>query len=232
MSALTPELVAEINRPPDQRSSKFRSYVAEKIALEEALVPQMSVAAEQEEHFLGQIERFDLREEDLRNKRILDLGCGREGYFVREVLKRNLTEEIYGLDINIRRWRLESVMRAHLIRGTYDNSFPLSDFDYIVSHASASLAIYVSLIQTKRIILHALDALRSGGQIRLYPVDQPSPFTLWKEIKQGYERWVYLLGSLSRQTGIRYELRPVDIYIAPCDKGDVYLQHVVIIHKP
>jgi len=227
-------LVEQINLPKDKRSERFNELV-ERIHREKKAIEMETETTPEESRrrtFQRYLKGLDLTEEMLRGKRILDLGCGDEGEFIQECLNKNLTEEIYGLDVEIDPEEDEEGLGQHLIRGDFEQELPIGENDLIISVGAVEAPWSEDSTQTnpEKTIREALKAIKDDGEIRIWSVRKMPEELSDSALAYGEKRWCEILKKLSEEGLIDYELRPVDISVAGRDK-DVWLDRVLIIRK-
>lgn len=223
-------LEREISLTEEKWSERFRNYVKEKYQERLAKVPERSQMEQRRRSFLRYLKGLDLSVEDIKGKRILDLGCG-EGEFVKECFDKGISDQVYGLDIELDLKEMEYRYRAHFIDGDFEQKFPMASLDLVVSvgavEAPSEGKITRNPLKTLKL---ALDALKPSGEIRIYPMRKAPPGSELPGIEQSQKEWSDILENLSLQQIIDYELRPIDIVVAG-KKPDVWLEQVLIIKK-
>jgi len=145
----------------------------------------------QEKNFNWYLEDFGLKTEDLKDKKILDIGSGTIPKFVSYCLENNITDQIYAVD----RWSFgkERSFYTQEGRDQYNQSYldefparsnfiqaegkklPISKelkFDYIFMRASIDQEQ-----DTDGLIHEVLSYLGSGGQLRIAPLHKDWPET-------------------------------------------------------
>src|SRR3989344_6916680 len=95
-----------------------------------------SPEALRQETFERYVRGLGLSEEDLKGKRILDLGC-HEGEFVEQLIKENITPEAYGLEAN-EEVAIKEDLEDHILRGNFAKELPKENLDYVVSLGAVS----------------------------------------------------------------------------------------------
>lgn len=177
-----------------------------------------------------------LKEEQLKGKRILDLGCGSDGYFIRYLLKYGITSEAYGLDLGIDEKLIEPEHLGHFYQGEYRGEFPVKDLDYIISRAAVSKDLLGSEFMkekfniVKNIISNCLAVLKEDEEIRFSPILKASVATPDGLGKGDRENWNKFLKEIAEELKIEYEFKPVSVGVATRD-NDIFLRYVLIIRK-
>jgi len=217
-------LAEQISLPEKSWSQEFKDYVGKKYQEGKEPIPERSPEKEQHLTFERYLKGLDLKEEDLKNKRILDLGCGEKGEFVRECLKRRLTAEAFGLDLKVR-------PKERFIQGDFEKKIPLGNLDYIISFGGIEAPASVEdVCDPKKTLENALNSLKQDGEIRIYPLRKAPPESELKGIEFSRKKWQEILEGLSLKGKIEYELRPIDIRVSG-KKPDVWLEEILIIKK-
>lgn len=240
-------LEEQINLPPEKWDQKFKKLIDElikenqerlkregKIARGEPVEekPPMSL----EESSKVYLSYLDLNEEQLKGKRILDLGCGSDGHFIRYLLQNGITSKAYGLDLEIDENLIEPEYRTHFYQGDYREEFPVKDLDYIISRAAISTEFLGSKFMeekfniVKDIISNCLAALKEDGEIRFSPILKASVATPDGLGKGHKENWDKCLKEIAEELKIEYEFQPVSVGVAT-RYNDIFLRYVLIIRK-
>lgn len=224
-------LAEQIVLPPEDWSAEFKAYVERRYEQDHQDIPEQAPEEIRERILQRYIKSLDLREEDLKDKRILDLGCGEEGEFVRELLDRHITSEAYGLDAQIQQEALADEYREHLHRGNFEQEFPGEDYDYIVSMGALEAPSEERGQENPEQTLHlALQALKEDGEIKVYPIRKPSQQGYMPGLEYSEKRWEEILKHLSSNKDIEWELKPMEIKVAGKNR-DVWLEQLLIIRK-
>jgi len=184
-----------------------------------------------EETFQRYLAGLDLDVEQLRDKKILDLGCGEEGEFVEKLLDDGITKEIYGLDSAMNFDNVDEKYKEHLLQGDFQKEFPLKDLDYVISVGAVEPALEEQETRDpKQTILAALEALKDAGEIRIFPVRNAAPDSGLEGIIESRKKWLETLDNLSSQGLIDYELKPIQTKES-VNKTDKWIEEVLIIRK-
>ena len=86
-------LTEQISLPSEEWSEDFKKYVDEKYEKGKREILDRSPEKQRKHDFERYLKGLDLNIEDLKDKKILDLGCGEEGSFVKECLNKKITKE-------------------------------------------------------------------------------------------------------------------------------------------
>lgn len=229
-------LLEQIELPETEWQEEFEKYLKQKVKEKDEIKRQLQRKIERsekevrEQEFQRYLKGLDLEIKNLRRKRILDLGCG-EGNFVKECLRRGITDQIYGLDIRLDFREIEKEYQGYFIRSDFEKDLPLSNLDLIISVGALEAREEGSeLRKPAQTIKWALGALRPSGEIRIYPIYRVSPAGGPKGIEQARYQWAKVFEELNRQGGIEWQLRPVDIWVTG-EKPDIWLEEVLIIKR-
>lgn len=186
---------------------------------------------EKEETFQRYLTGLDLSVEQLKDKKILDLGCGEEGEFVKKCIDDKITREIYGLDSTLNLGNIEEKYKENFLKGNFEGEFPIKDFDYIISMGAIEPALEETEKQDpQKTILSAIEALKDNGEIRIFPIRNASPDSGLKGIEESRKKWMEILENLSSQELIDYELKPMRTRISG-NKPDTWTEEALIIKK-
>lgn len=216
-------LAEQIMLPKEKWDEKFLKYVKEKS--QEVEIEPQTPEEERKQVFERYLKNLDLRIEDLKDKRVLDLGSGKRSEFVRECINRGITQDICGLDKRIVPEEVEEALKPHLIKRDFIHEFPVKELDLIITHAT----LLSPNSETKKVIENALSVLKENGEIRLYPVATGPKENILKQYGYTPEEWEEFLDELSKESDVSYEIRPIDIVVEE-NKG-VSLYQMVVIRK-
>lgn len=225
-------LAIQVALPKEQRSEDFRRHVEKKIKENEALESNADVEGaveRQQETFKRYLKGLGVTVEDLKDKTILDLGSG-ESDFIKECIDKNITENIYGLDIELPE-EIEEKYHKYLIKGNFEDPLPVKNADYVISMGAVSTMVWGGEdFNTKKILRNAVGALNEKGEVRIYPIPKPAEGSELEGIRQSYERWQTLLQEFSKEENIIWELKPIDIRVSG-KENDIWLEEALIIKK-
>ena len=223
----------KISLPREKWSKQFLEYIKQKQRekVEREGISSPLFPYEQKKKDLKRyLEKLKLTEDDLRGKRILDLGCG-EGNFVKECIDKKITNDIFGIDILIEPEAVQSEYRGHLIKADFEEEFPIKGFDPIVSYAGVEAPSFKGEQKhPKRTLYFALKALKNNGEIRIFPIRRAPYQSGLLGIEYARNKWEEILKELERKIGIKWRIEPVDIEVSGKDK-DVWLEELLIIRK-
>lgn len=252
---LTPEFLQEqIRLPEEQWSPEFSKLIEEKTKkrnqnnkeLREWLLagrpesPPSEIGAEREDSFRDYEESIGLHEDDLRGKRILDLGCGRGG-FVEYLIAKGITAEAYGIDMAPEN-STEDIFKNHFFKGNIEQDLPVHNLDYIVSrysmfHEWKGYDGSKDVMNLPLVIEKSLNSLNEDGEIRIsgvFEVAQATPEEKG-ESKIDRKKWEELLLTTAKMYEIKYTIEPlgIEVYNNYMDdtKRCVTLNSVLIIRK-
>lgn len=224
-------LAKQVSLPSKEWDGKFKEYVREKYEESQREILERTAEEERDLTFERYLKGLDLTEEDLRNKKILDLGCGEEGEFVKSCFEKGITQEIYGLDAQIKPRRIESEYKEHFFRGNFEKKIPLKELDYVIAVGAIKAPWNEGVkLNPKKTLLLSLSSIKEGGEIRIYPLQTPSSESDLEGIKFANKEWTRILEELEKEIGIEWERRPIDIMVSG-RRPDVWLEEVLIIRK-
>ena len=237
----------QIRLPEEKWSPEFRKLVddearesvlfmerRQRIGNGEEVEVEESPDAKYEHTFRRYLEQLGLREEELKGKRIMDLGAG-DGEFIKYLVSKGITSEAYGIDINPDEDFLEQGFENHLFKGSSEEDLPVQGLDYIV----ASRAIWHDwkdrnghAMNVEIVLEKSLSALNEKGEMRIYPIEEDAKRNL---DNNGYaaeqqKKWDALLPVIAEKYGMKYEIEPRNIFVN-AGNGDVTLQSVLILRK-
>lgn len=231
-------LVQQFSLPKEQWSKEFKNYVEKKY--KEAHPnesPDLSLEQEREETFKRYLEVLNISEENLKGKKILDIGCGEEAEFVKRCLNENITQEIYGLDmLEIDTSGVQDDYKKNLLKGDVAEKLPVNELDYVLSVGVPLAPISEKEMSHSRLeetIENSIEALNKNGEARFYPIPKASPYS---SEMPGFEfqrkNWLEAMEKVSKNKEIEWGLEPIDIGVSGFpDNKDVWLNEVLIIKK-
>lgn len=214
--------------PADKWSEDFRNYV--ELKHKESLEKEEDESREEvmQESWERYLNGLDFSEGDLKDKRILDLGCG-EGEFVKGCLNKGISQEVYGLDLKAEGASRDLKEQGHFFTGNFEKELPLKNLDYVLSVGAVSVGIKKETAKGReRTLRRALDAINQDGQIRIFPIGKVGGHSQLEGIKDSEEVLKEILEKIKKDYDIEYKLRPRDIRVSGVNK-DVWLEQVLII---
>jgi len=212
--------------PEEEWSEDFKNYVDKKFDQENRDCPVRSPEEEQTFIFNRYLKDFDIKEDDIKDKNIFDLGCG-NGEFVKECLEKGIGDGIYGLDYEIE--DIDEKYQNHIFQGDFTKRLPKDNLDLILSYGAIGSYSHDG-IKLKQILLGSLDSLNEKGEIRICPIQLVPPNSELIGFKEDRDNLEKVLNDIKEKFGISYEFKPTDIRVAGKDK-DVWLEEVLIIRK-
>ena len=219
-------LSSQMDLPREQWDPKFLDYIEQK--RQELRREDEQPETEQRDEVGRYMKNMGLREEEIRGKKIIDLGTG-DGGFVKECLKRGITDEIVGVDVDLEDDDRKG-FEEHLIETDFTEDLPGEEYDLAV--ASASLPNPMDREDAdgvKLIIDNILKSLKKGGELRISPVPKIHPESGLVGVEDQMRHWKEILDELESE-GRQVELLPVDIKVS-VDHDDVWLEQVAVIRK-
>lgn len=232
---MTPDFLQEqIRLSKDQWSEEFKQLIEEKIKdnqQEQGKEAEESPEVLRERTFKRYVDGLGLDEENLRDKRVLDLGSG-EGEFVKSLIEKGVTPEAYGLDAQTDESVVEDKMKGHLLKGNFEEDLPVQNIDYVVSVGAVSSGIWggEEVMDIRRIIEKSLASLKEGGEIRIYPIQEAAKANPLEGLQASQEKWKELLEEISESQKVECKIEPRNIKVAG-NSGDVILESVLIIRR-
>lgn len=228
----------QIRLPREQWDKDFKKLVERKLKQNQEAIKELEAKGfceisrkeTPEETFTRYLEGLKLNEKDLRGKKVLDLGCGKEANFVKLLIKKNITPEAYGIDLQVEESILEEGFKNHIIKANFEEDFPIKNVDYIISVGAVSNGIWAGeeIMNVKQIIKNSLASLKPEGEIRIYPYQEVPTDTPLKGFLASQKKWEKLLAEITKTQKVEYKIEPVEIKILG---GDVVINSVLIIRK-
>ncbi len=170
-----------------------------------------------------------LDKNEIKDKRILDLGCG-DGEFVKYCIENGITREAYGIDANLDVALVEDKFREHLGVANFTENLPVKEVDYMVSVGAVSLGVWAGeeSMDMRRIIEKALASLGTGGEIRISPLEESAVATPLIGIEESHKKWDELLADISKTQGVECKIEPRNIKVIG-NNNDIVLESVLVI---
>lgn len=228
-------LAEQVFLPPEKWDEKFNNYVRKKHKLEQEMIryiPQWSIEEEKERQFKRYLKSLDVAEKDLKNKKILDLGCGVEGNFIKICLEKGITADIYGLNGVINPIKVAEKYKKNLFGGNFTKEIPGENYDYIFAVGSAGSHDFGEerVEAIKKTISLAIKSLKGNGELRIAPIFD-SLQVKEKNIPFAKDDWEDCINSLAEDEKMEYQFRPIDIRFTAGKFENVVLDEVLIIKK-
>jgi hypothetical protein len=160
-------------------SPEFKKYVADKIEerkkFEEETI-ELTPKQEQEKVYSRYLKSLDLSEDDLKGKKIIDLGSG-ESEFVSQIIDRNISDDVYGIDVKPDTSNLDEKHKKYILQGNFQEKLPVGGADYVISVGAVTNGIWggEDNMDMENVLKNALDAIRDDGELRIWPIIQVSP---------------------------------------------------------
>lgn len=231
-------LQEQVRLSRDQWNEGFRRMVEEKI--KENQQAQEGVGREKagespevlrERVFRRYMEGLGLGEEALRGKRVLDLGSG-GGEFVKSLIEKGITPEAHGIDAKLDEATVEDRFRKYFTRGSFEENLPVQNVDYVVSVGAVSNGIWggKEVMDIRSIVEKSLDALKEGGEIRIYPIQEAAEATPLEGLRASQEKWKELLAEISETQKVECKIEPRNIKVTG-KNNDIILESVLIIRR-
>ena len=203
-----------------------------KIRNREEAKDEESPEAKHEQTFRRYLKELGLNEDELRGKRIMDLGFG-DGGLVKHLIAKGIAPESYGVDTHPIE-RTGEGFDGHLFQQSSEEDFPVQNLDYILAirsvwHDESDKDGYV--MNVENILEKSLFALKEGGEMRIYPIEENAKRNSDKGFAEDQQkRWDAVLLAMSKKYRLKYYVEPRNIFVNPSNR-DVTLQSVLIIRK-
>jgi len=231
---ISPDFLKEqAHLPEGQWSEKFRQLIKEKSR--ENQKDNIGHESSSESLREATLERYKkglgLNEEELKGKKILDLGSG-ESEFIKYLIDEGITAEAYGIDIHIDEDEVEERFKNHILKGNFEEGLPVKNIDYIVSVGAVSNAFWgeEESMNIRGIIDNSLASLKEGGEIRIYPIQEAAGATPLEGLQASQEKWEELVAEISGTKKAECLLQPRNIKVSG-KNNDIILEFVLIIRK-
>lgn len=169
-----------------------------------------------------------ISEEELRGKKVLDVGC-HKGDFIRHLLESGVTDEAYGLDLLY--VPKDDRHPGHFMTHDFRDPLPVRGCDMVVSVGAATLFLNPKeKDRFKSILENALDAITETGEVRIFPV--------LRDVGNGYEGLLEgeqtldeVLDELQNERGVVVSLSAKEIVKNYETGKDDHEQQLLVLRK-
>jgi len=218
-------LKTQIALPQSEWSNEFKRKVEGKIADKVA----NHESTHEEPTFDRYLRALNLDKDELKGKRIIDLGCG-DAEFVKTCIEEGITNDVYGIDITLPDTS-DAGLEKHLIKASFKDPISIKDANYIVSVGSLSNYVWggEDPDNIKDICLTIMNSLDKDGEFRIWPIQQVAPDSGLEGIKESHTKWTQVCKDLE-QEGVTVELRPENIVISG-NNNEVVLYNTLILKR-
>lgn len=160
---------------------------------------------------------------DLRGKKIADLGCGDDALFVRSALDQGILE-ITGVDTIFKPEILaDQELKSHIIQEKVED-LSLRDLDLILAYGSVGTHPSIDL---PRALAAMFKALKFGGEMRIFPLLNSEEVGVMKPLQRSED---VLLALKTLPTGeIECDIKLIKKGVTP--EGQKYSQELLIVRK-
>lgn len=176
-------------------------------------------------HYLNSL---NITENDLKGKSILDLGCGFAGLFVQYLVDHKITDKVLGVDLNLHEEKVEERFRNNLVKGDLAGDLPMENADYIFSVGAVSMVAHFE--NKDKIIKKWIENLANGGEIRIYPIPEPSPNFPWESLVQDWQEWNKIAKEVAEEGKIECVFEPKSVRVMG-KNNEMVLDHLLVIKK-
>lgn len=222
-------LIEQTEKSPESWSSDFLTYIDKKYQVDGG-EDEPSLEQVQETDFQRTLEMLALTNEDIRNKRVFDVGC-HDGGFVITSLKKELTQEVFGLDINLEGEAQNINYQNHFYTGDFTEKLPIDNMDHVLSVGAITLMLNEEeRAKFKQAIRSAIGAMKQSGDVRVGPIYHVLKGEYLDGVVDSERVLGEVLKELEEEEEIVWKLEPTDISVTGNSK-DVLLMRTLIIRK-
>ncbi|OQB10263.1 MAG: hypothetical protein BWY21_00429 [Parcubacteria group bacterium ADurb.Bin216] len=228
---------SQLDIPSSGWSDDFKELIKNikelKIAEDGEYKKETSLEEKLKNEYEKYLQDFDLEEGDIKNKRIMDIGCG-NAEFILYILENGLSEEVFGVDKN-KESRLDyfnyeeddsiNIKQAELLKkydkriyniNYYERDLPQEDLDYILARASLYGNNEEAINNIVDLIKRSTSHLNPSGEFKIFPIDkeaitQSNQRDASDEYFLDFYRWEKIAEKVSTETGIDYSFTPTGI---------------------
>src|SRR3989344_5873106 len=222
----------QFNLPKEQWDEKFRQMIQEKAEENQRAIE------ETERELAGEVletsqEKIKESPEVIRERTFerYTNGLGLDGgEFIEHLIKENVTQEAYGLDANPDKLPIKEDLKNHIFEGNFQKELPIKNLDYVVSLGTVSNAIWggEEVQDIEGIIKNSLAALKEGGEMRIYPIQEATENSDLEGTKESHKKWIHLLEKISKTEGVEYSINPRTVKVVG-KNNDIILESVLVI---
>ena len=241
------EIIKEL-RKEGERSEELKALIEEKwkdhkedLKNEEELIKEMNereftdkeieeeLEEEKTETYERYMEDFDLTEEDLEGKSILDLGCGEMAPFIQKLMEKDLEVELKGVDIDLDEDHLPEELEGVVEYANFEKEIPGDDYDYIFAYGSI---FAYEWRDPESAILNAFEKLNTGGEIKIMPISEPVEGDI-KPMEKQWNKMKSILEKAAEENNLTLEIKGVDFMISGNDEKnkDVWIRNLATLKK-
>jgi SAM-dependent methyltransferase len=221
-------LLEQILLPEEERSIDFNNYLNLKIRKKDILSNEtLSKEGEIESTFQRYLKGLKLTEGQLKDKKILDVGCGTEADFIQAIVKKRITDDVFGVDLSID-GNLTKNEPKRYFKTDFSEPPELRDVDYIISLGALSLDDDATDLNKN--LSSLIPLLSKVGEIRIYPLRIAPEGSDLTGIIESRKKWIEKLNELKDKFNIEYKFNSIDIRVSG-DDNDLWLDEVLIIRN-
>jgi len=181
------------------------------------------------EVFERYVNRLDLKVNSLKGKKILDLGCGQKGGFLK-ILENEEginPEDLTGIDTEAK----PNCLKSNILKDDFIKNFPEGIYDLVLMFGSISPFSKDSK-EIKELILKTLDHLSQKGKIKIFPVH--------RSIQEGLDDFKKMKEILEEIEKIEVKIKTKEIVVKginedgsgkPLKEKEIWTENLLIITK-
>lgn len=212
----------------EENQQAIKDYAQTSETGEEELVIEPSQEQWQERFFKSYSESLNIKKEDLMDKRILDLGCGPNGYFVQYLLDQGITNDVLGVDLHLEQKEIGLEFKQNLIEGSFEDNLPIKNADYIFSVGAVSA---IDSVKNKiEVIKKWIENLKTGGEIRIYSISEPTENFPWETVKKDWKVWNEIIKEITLAGKAECSMEPKAVRVTGKD-NEMMLSYLLVIKK-
>ncbi len=156
---------------------------------------------------------LEIEEDKIPLKKILDIGCGREAKFVKYIIEKLDSKNVYGVDVDLEKEMLQKYPH-NLYKQNFYETLPINNLDLIIARAT----ICNEDLTQKNFLENILNSLSEKGELRVYPIFKNHFESDHKEALKKESELIKILNKLSEQFNFDYSLKVKEISLYGKDK--------------
>ena len=175
------------------------------------------------------MEDFNLAEEDLEGKSILDLGCGKIAPFIQKLKEKDLDVELKGIDIDLNKDHIPQELGEVIECGNFEKKIPEGSYDYVLAYGSI---FAFEVRDPESAILNAVESLNPGGEVKITPINEPIEGDL-VAMEEEWDKMNRVLEKVAKKNNLQLKMEEVDFRVSGKDKNnkDIWIKNLATLKR-